>query len=79
MDRDCIKENLFEEIEEICWGDIERNEEQTFKEDLGFDSLDEEYLLIKVERLFGIEIKDEEAESIKTVKEAIDLIEKKLQ
>ena len=45
----------------------------TFKE-LGADSLDIVEIIMNFEETFGIEIKDEEAEKIKTVGEAVDLI-----
>ncbi len=45
----------------------------TFK-DLGADSLDIVEIIMNFEEAFGIEIKDEDAEKIKTVQEAVDLI-----
>ena len=45
----------------------------TFK-DLGADSLDIVEVIMNFEEAFGIEIKDEEAEKIKTVGEAVELI-----
>ncbi len=45
----------------------------TFK-DLGADSLDIVEIIMTFEETFGIEIKDEDAEKIKTVGQAIDLI-----
>lgn len=47
--------------------------EAAFK-DLGADSLDVVEIIMSFEEVFGIEIKDEEAEKIKTVGQAIDLI-----
>jgi acyl carrier protein len=47
----------------------------TFK-DLGADSLDLVEIIMSFEEAFGIEIKDEDAESIKTVEQAISLIHK---
>ena len=47
--------------------------ESTFK-DLGADSLDIVEIIMNFEETFGIEIKDEDAEKIKTVQEAVDLI-----
>ena len=43
-------------------------------QDLGADSLDMVEIIMKLEELFGIEIKDEDAEKIKTVNEAVALI-----
>ena len=45
----------------------------TFK-DLGADSLDIVEIIMSFEETFGIEIKDEDAETIKTVGHAVDLI-----
>jgi len=45
----------------------------TFK-DLGADSLDIVEMIMSFEETFGIEIKDEDAEKIKTVAEAVDQI-----
>jgi acyl carrier protein len=47
--------------------------ESTFK-DLGADSLDIVEIIMSFEEAFGIEIKDEDAEKIKTVGHAVDLI-----
>lgn len=47
--------------------------DSTFK-DLGADSLDIVEIIMNFEESFGIEIKDEDAEAIKTVGQAIDLI-----
>jgi len=44
--------------------------------DLGADSLDTVEMLMGFEEIFGIEIKDEEAEKITTIQEAVDLIHK---
>lgn len=45
-----------------------------FVEDLGADSLDTVELVMALEEEFGIEIPDEDAEKIATVKDAIDYI-----
>ena len=47
--------------------------EATFK-DLGADSLDLVEIIMSFEEIFGIEIKDEDAEKIKNVGQAVDLI-----
>ncbi len=47
--------------------------DRSFK-DLGADSLDIVEMIMSFEETFGIEIKDEDAEKIKTVNEAVDLI-----
>jgi len=45
--------------------------ESTLK-DLGADSLDIVEMIMTFEEVFGIEVKDEDAEKIKTVQEAVD-------
>jgi len=47
--------------------------EMTFK-DLGADSLDVVEIIMNFEESFGLEIKDEDAEKIKTIAQAVDLI-----
>ncbi len=49
--------------------------ESNFVDDLGADSLDQVELVMAFEEEFGIEIPDEEAEKITTVKTAIDYVE----
>jgi len=49
--------------------------EASFVDDLGADSLDTVELIMQFEEEFGIEIPDEEAEMITTVKAAVDYIE----
>ena len=48
----------------------------SFVDDLGADSLDRVELIMKFEEDFGLEIPDEQAETIKTVQDAVDYIEK---
>ena len=48
--------------------------ESSFMEDLGADSLDVVELVMAMEEEFKIEIPDEDAENIKTVKDAIEYI-----
>ncbi len=53
--------------------------EASLVDDLGADSLDTLELVMALEEEFGIEIPDEDAEKIATVKDAIQYIESKLQ
>ena len=52
-------------------------DESSFIDDLGADSLDTVELVMAFEEKFGIEIPDDAAETIQTVKNAIDHIESK--
>ena len=47
----------------------------SFVDDLGADSLDTVELIMQLEEEFGIEIPDEEAEKMTTVKSVVDYIE----
>lgn len=51
------------------------SEEASFIDDLGADSLDIVELVMAFEEEFGVEIPDDAAEKIGTVKDAIDYIE----
>ena len=51
-------------------------EEASFIDDLGADSLDTVELVMAFEEEFGVEIPDDAAESIVTVQNAIDFLEK---
>jgi acyl carrier protein len=48
----------------------------SFVDDLGADSLDTVELVMAFEEAFGIEIPDEDAEKIATVKDAVEYIDK---
>ena len=50
--------------------------DSSFVEDLGADSLDTVELVMAFEEEFGLEIPDDEAENITTIKSAVDWIEK---
>ena len=50
--------------------------ESSFVDDLGADSLDTVELIMQLEEEFGIEIPDEDAETITTVQAAVDYIDK---
>ncbi len=62
--------------EQLAIGVDEINNESSFIDDLGADSLDTVELVMALEEEFDIEISDEEAENISTVQTAIDYINK---
>ena len=53
--------------------------DSTFIDDLGADSLDIVELIMAFEEEFSVEIPDEVAEKIKTVRNAVELIDKEKQ
>jgi acyl carrier protein len=64
-----IAENLNVDMEKV-------KAEASFVNDLGADSLETVELIMSLEEEFGLEIKEEEAEKIKTVGDAIAYIDK---
>ena len=61
-------------VEQLGVDEGEVTPSASFVDDLGADSLDTVELVMAFEEAFDIEIPDEEAEKIKTVKNAIDYI-----
>jgi len=53
-------------------------DEASFIDDLGADSLDIVELVMAIEKEFGIEIPDEDAEKITNVRQAIEYVEKSI-
>lgn len=73
--------NTTEEIKDIIIDQLGVKENQvipeaSFIEDLGADSLDTVELIMAFEDAFGMEIPEEDAEKIATVKDAIDYFER---
>jgi acyl carrier protein len=60
--------------EQLGIGEDEIKPESSFFDDLGADSLDIVELVMAMEEEFDVEIPDEQAESIKTVKDAVEYI-----
>jgi acyl carrier protein len=63
-------------VEQLGVDEGEVTQSASFVDDLGADSLDTVELVMAFEEAFDIEIPDEDAEKIKTVKDAIDYISK---
>ncbi len=72
--RDKVKQII---VEQLGVDEAEVTDTASFVDDLGADSLDTVELVMAFEEAFSIEIPDEEAEKISTVKDAIEYIEKK--
>ena len=62
-------------VEQLGVDEAEVTPTASFIDDLGADSLDTVELVMALEEGFGIEIPDEDAEKITTVKDAISYIE----
>ncbi|TWJ19633.1 acyl carrier protein [Geobacter argillaceus] len=60
--------------EQLGVDEAQVNNESSFMDDLGADSLDTVELVMALEEEFDIEISDENAEKIQTVQDAIDYI-----
>jgi acyl carrier protein len=63
-------------VEHLGVEETKVTEAASFIDDLGADSLDTVELVMAFEEAFGVEIPDDAAEKITTVKDAIDFIEK---
>lgn len=61
-------------VEQLGVKEEEVNNESSFVDDLGADSLDNVELVMALEEEFGCEIPDEDAEKITTVQQAVDYI-----
>ena len=73
--------SIEERVKQIIAEQLGVDEEQVvanaaFMDDLGADSLDTVELVMALEEEFDVEISDEDAEKIQTVKNAIDYINK---
>jgi acyl carrier protein len=62
-------------VEQLGVDEDEVKLQASFVDDLGADSLDVVELVMALEEEFGIEISDEDAEKLGTVKQAIEYIE----
>ena len=62
-------------VEQLGVDEAEVKLDASFVEDLGADSLDTVELIMAFEEEFGIEIPDDEAEKIKTVRDAVTYVQ----
>jgi acyl carrier protein len=64
-------------VEQLGVDEAQVESDASFVDDLGADSLDVVELVMAFEEAFDIEIPDEDAEKIRTVKQAVEYIESK--
>ena len=73
-----MKDKVIKLISDATKIDISKiNLETSFVDDLNLDSLDIVELMMKMEDEFGVEIPEEDAEGLKTVKDIVLYLEKK--
>ena len=65
-------------VENLGVSEDQVTDDAQFAQDLGADSLDQVELVMSLEEEFGAEIRDEEADSLNTVGDAINYIEKRI-
>ena len=65
-------------VDKLCISEDEIKPESSFQNDLGADSLDTVELIMEFERVFEVNIPDDQAEKIATVGDAIAYIEKNM-
>ena len=78
-----MSDSVLDKIKEIVVDKLDVNEDEVtndakFMDDLGADSLDTVELIMQFEEDFGLDIPDEDAEKIQSVKDALDYIKKNL-
>lgn len=78
-----ITETISQQVMELVSKQVDMPEERisldsNFETDLGYDSLALVEFTMAIEEQFGISVPDEVASEIKTVRQAIDVIEKAL-
>ena len=79
MERSEIEKKVLEVYkDQLGVSDKQIGLDKNIVDDLGADDLDEVECIMALEEEFGYAILEEEAQNIKTVKDAVDLIEKKL-
>ncbi len=79
MEQQATKEKIIAIITSTLNVDKDAVTDQATFESLGADSLDMLEVIMKLEETFGVEIDDDQAESIQTVGQAIESIQKLLE
>lgn len=77
------REEIEEKVRQMLTDDLEIDEEKiapevSLRNDMGIDSLDMVEIVVIVNKYFGIKIKPEEMQSVKTMSEFCDYLETKL-
>ena len=65
-------------VENLGVSEDQVTDDAQFSQDLGADALDQVELVMSLEEEFGAEIRDEDADSLNTVGDAINYIEKRI-
>ena len=78
MSDDLLKKIVAIVVDKLDADENKVTEDAKFIDDLGADSLDTVELIMQFEEEFGIEIPDDDAESLLSVKQAVDYITEKL-
>ena len=65
-------------VENLGVSEDQDTDDAQFSQDRGADSLDQVELVMSLEEEFGAEIRDEDADSLNTVGDAINYIEKRI-
>jgi acyl carrier protein len=76
-----VSDKLFLQVRQLIAEHLSIDEEQItlesdFRSDLNADSLDLVELIMGMEEMFDIEVPEDEAENIRTVKDAVDYLSK---
>lgn len=77
------KDEVLSKVKKVIESELGRKEEEisldsAFVEDFGADSLDVVQLVMGFEDEFGIDIPDEDVEKMRTVRDAVEYISKKV-
>lgn len=79
MNREDIKNKIKEIIvDDNCVDASEVTDTANFEDELGMNSFDLVYLIIKIEKEFSINIPDDEAEKVSNLSDCVALVEKHL-